>query len=69
MALEELGIPGEVVDAFKMAVCEEAFVLEDVAQELGLSDSEARFILKYLIDSKIMEFKQVWVPIKKMAES
>jgi len=69
MVLEELGIPGEVVDAFVMAVSEDAFVLEEVAKELELSESEARFILRYLIDSKIMEFKQVWVPVKKAKEN
>lgn len=68
MALEELGIPNETVDAFIMVVSEEAFVLEEVAVELKISVSEARFILRYLIDSDIMQFKQIWVPVKKLSE-
>lgn len=66
MALEELGIANETVDAFMMAVSEEPFVLEDIAKELEISESEARFILRYLIDHDIMRFKQIWVPLKKM---
>ena len=65
LGLEELGIANETVDAFMLAVAEEPFVLEDIAAELEISDAEARFILRYLIDHDIRWFKQIWVPLKK----
>lgn len=65
MALEELGISRETVNRFIKAVSEDAFVLEDIAEQLELSISEARFILRYIIDHDIVRFKKIWVPIKK----
>jgi len=44
---------------FIMATAEEPIVPENIAADLEISESEARFILSYLIDHDIMKFRKI----------
>jgi hypothetical protein len=61
----EYKVTKEMVAAFVEAVDNEAFVLADIADILGIGQEEAIAILDHVMEHDILRLKCVWVPEKK----
>ena len=68
MGFEDIGVCPKNVQSFIAMAGQQAFVLEDIATDLGISVSEARLILNFVTGHGLLELRQVWVPLKKMVE-
>jgi hypothetical protein len=63
--IPEYKVTEEIVSAFVEAVDNEAFVLADIADVMGIGEEEAIAILHHVMEHDILRLKCVWVPEKK----
>ena len=61
----EFRVTEEMVVAFVEAVDNEAFVLADIADVMGIGQEEATAILQHVTEHDILRLKCVWVVEKK----
>ena len=64
--IPEFKVTEEMVAAFVEAVDNEAFVLADIADIMGIGQEEATAILQHVMEHDILRLKCVWVPEKKI---
>jgi hypothetical protein len=63
--IPEYQVTEEKVTAFIEAVDNEAFILADIADIMGIRQEEAIAILHHVMEHDILRLKCVWVPEKK----